>query len=183
VARQAVRKNQCTVASSASNINTPVSRRLIPKKSVYRSRSTLRSGISSAPSRQKSIDRGSNETSLPSIESSTSVSATDLIQASALGTKSAISSEINHNWLFCVSQFLRISNASSDEMTFLLWVRNFGFKLATFLAARFHLQCQRPSKALLAMMSECGRNYSEQSAKRKRPLGSPVSLRKRSSTA
>lgn len=175
--------NHCTEANSASNVKTPLLRLRIPKNRVKRARSISLSGISFASNLKNSNSLGSNETVRPSPVSSTALGETDVIHTSPLGTKSSISSEINHNGVLCVCQFFNISNPSSDEMTFLLWVRNFGLKLATFLAARFHLRHRRPLQALHAMMNESGKNYSARSAKRRPLSGALVSSRKRSSTA
>ena len=175
--------NHCTEANSASNENSLVARLRIPKKRQKRATSISRKGTSLAASDQKSISRGSNDTVCPSPVSSTRVGSASVTRASVLGTKSTIVSEKNHNPALCVCQFLNFSNASPDEIFFLLLVRNLGLKLSTFLAAKFELKYQRPLQALRAMMNESRRNYSEQNAKRKRPLSSPVSSRKRSSGA
>jgi hypothetical protein len=77
--------------------------------------------------------------------------------------------------------FFNIETASSnEERIFALSVLNFGPKIAIDLAARFRWKCQRPLQGLRAMMNERGKNYSGKSAKRKRPSGSPASLKKRS---
>ena len=65
-----------------------------------------------------------------------------------------------------------------EECIFVLHVRAQGFKAAIDLATKFHWQYQQPLQELLAMMSEPGKNYSEQSAKRRRPSGSSASLKK-----
>lgn len=175
--------NHCTDARSASKQYRPSPSKRIPKKRTNGARSILRNGISSADSDQKLAFRGSNETRCPSPSSSTLSGETETILASQLGTKSAISKETKKRVISCVCQFLNISNASADESFFLLLVWNFGFKLATFLAAKFRLKYQRPLQALLAMMSESGRNYSARSAKRKPLSNYPASSRKRSSGA
>lgn len=84
------------------------------------------------------------------------------------------------NKALALSQSLNIFRASSDEMRFMEFYLSFGWKTATYLATKFHWKCQRPLQALRAMMNERGKNYSGKSAKRKRPSGSPASLKKRS---
>jgi len=170
-----VLSTHCTAAGSASKVYGPSSRQRIPKKRENSAKSISRTGISSAESDQKLVVRGSNDVCCPSPSKTTSVGDTDRTRTSALGIKSANSKETKQRVVACVCQFLNISNASSDESFFLLLVWNFGFKLATFLAAKFRLQCQRPSQALLAMMNVDGRNYSARNAKHKPPSGAGAS--------
>ncbi len=176
--------NHCTEARSARNDRalSPADLR-IPKKRTNGARSTSRSGISSSSSSQNSTVTGSKDTVCPSPAISTLSGATDATVASQLGIQSDISRDANHKIVRCVCHFLNISNPSADESFFLLCVRDFGFKQATFLAAKFELQCQRPSRELLAMMNGRGRNYSARSAKRKRLSGSLAVSRKHLSTA
>ena len=119
----------------------------------------------------------------PSPAISTLSGATDATVASQLGIQSDISRDANHKIVRCVCHFLNISNPSADESFFLLCVRDFGFKQATFLAAISQLQFQRPSRGSRARTNAPARNYSVRSAKRKPPSGSQVSSRKRSSSA
>jgi len=60
-----------------------------------------------------------------------------------------------------------------------MWARDLGLKKAIQKGAKFDLQHQQPLQALGAMMNEHDKSYSGQSAKRKRPSGSPASSRKR----
>jgi hypothetical protein len=69
--------------------------------------------------------------------------------------------------------------SSSDERMFILLVSELGLNQASQLAARLHLKCQRPSQVLRAMFGGFCKSYTKQSAKRKPPLDSPTSSKKR----
>jgi len=75
------------------------------------------------------------------------------------------------------------SNLSSDDFMFIHLIRYNGPNRAISLATKFHLQCQRPLRALLAMMNERDRSYTKRNAKRKRRVNSRSSSKKRSSTS
>lgn len=89
----------------------------------------------------------------------------------------------NSNNALSLCHNLNIPNASADEIRFIEFFQSFGLTTAEHLAARFHWQCQRPLRALLAVIHELDRNYSVRSAKRTRPLSAAASSRKRSSGA
>lgn len=56
---------------------------------------------------------------------------------------------------FAAAHSLRRDRASSDdEVTFLRAAVNFGFEGAVYLAAKLHWKCQRPLRALRAMLGE-----------------------------
>ena len=76
-----------------------------------------------------------------------------------------------------------IANPSFDELMFLACLSEFGPELSMRLPATLHWKCQRPLRALRAVMNELDRNCSGQSAKRKPLSGSPAVSRKRSSGA
>lgn len=90
---------------------------------------------------------------------------------------------ISHKTVLDFHHFFDIENPSEDEIMFLLCLRDFGFSTATYLAARFHWQHQRPLRALLAMMYGRDKSYTKRSAAHKRPSSSRASSRKRSSGA
>ena len=62
--------------------------------------------------------------------------------------------------------FPKMENASSDEIMFLLSVREFGLKPAMWLAAKFHWKYQRPLQALRAKANASGRSYTSKAKKR-----------------
>lgn len=66
---------------------------------------------------------------------------------------------------------------SWDECMFLFLSQD-GLRRAIYLAPIFQWQYQRPLQVLLAAMNELDKNYSEQSAKRKRPSGAAAASRK-----
>jgi hypothetical protein len=72
------------------------------------------------------------------------------------------------------------SNISADERIFLFSVYLDGFKEAEHLATTLHWKCQRPLRALGAMMYRCGKSYTKRGAKHKPLSGAKVSSRKRS---
>jgi hypothetical protein len=87
--------------------------------------------------------------------------------------------------LSTVLEFFHISNlenASLEEAIYLHALYSHLLTQARLLAAILPWSVQRPLQALRAAMNEPGKNYSEQSAKRKPPSGSPSVSRKRSST-
>ena len=145
---------QCTIAFSTSNKGTSSSLLRIPKKRTKAAKSKSEMGMSSGPNSQNSIPFTSE----------------NLKETKQSGVLS-----------FC--HFLNVVNPTTDEIFFLLCVRGLGLKVATFLAAKFQMKCQRPLQALRAMMNARGRNYSVRNAKRKLPSGSSASSRKRSSGA
>ena len=74
---------------------------------------------------------------------------------------------------------LMTKRASSDEIAFILTAERFGLEAATYLAAKFGWQCQRPLRALRAMVGERGRTYTDRGRKTRARLGSFRSLIKR----
>jgi hypothetical protein len=77
----------------------------------------------------------------------------------------------------------KIKNASADEILFMELTLSFGSNQAMQLAAKLRLKCQRPLRALLAMMNERGKNYSESGLKREQRLISARSRTSRSGEA
>ena len=55
--------------------------------------------------------------------------------------------------------------SSSDEIMFVTLVESEGLKVAIAIASMFHWQCQRPLRALRAMMNGRGKSYTKRCAK------------------
>ena len=69
---------------------------------------------------------------------------------------------------------------SSEESKFLFMAESFGLRVATLLAAKCGWPIRKPLRELLSSWNELGRSYTKQSAKTRRPSGSPASSKKRS---
>jgi hypothetical protein len=116
-------------------------------------------------------------TNIPGLPSSISVVVTKRARR-CLSADEKVSNSSNSLFLCHV---LNIPNASALEIRVLELVIMLGLPTVERIAAIFHWRCQRPLRALRAMMNGRARNYSERSAKRKQLLGSSASLKKRSS--
>jgi hypothetical protein len=103
---------------------------------------------------------------IPGFPSSISFVVTKRARRSLLAAEKVSNSS---NSLF-LSHVLNISKASALEIRFLELVIQFGLPVAEKIAAIFRWKCQRPLRALRAMMYERGKNYSGR--KRKPSSGS-----------
>ena len=166
-----IRSKPAVGVNSASNTSDPPAKRISKKRTASR----VLNGSSSGGTSSNVAPRKSSSTPSPKtnrlLRSETSAI---LTVGPPNGLRISQSSELN------VFQLLNIENPLRDEVMFLLCVRDFGLKTATFLATRFHWKHQRPLQALLAMTNESGRSCTKQNAG-PRPLSNfPASSRKRS---
>lgn len=177
---------QCTIAFSTSNKGTSSSLLRIPKKRTKAAKSKSEMGMSSGPNSQNSIpcrSIGMIGSGSSSANNSSFTEVTVFTRTSINANTSENLKETKQSGVLSFCHFLNVVNPTTDEIFFLLCVRGLGLKVATFLAAKFQMKCQRPLQALRAMMNARGRNYSVRNAKRKLPSGSSASSRKRSSGA
>ena len=142
---------------------------------------TLRAQESNGSSKRKAVSRKSLRTTFWERGSAEAIT-TEILKAAISDLAPGIK-EINLREVAGAIHFSNFDNASQDELTFLASVAAHGSKRAIDLAAKLHWRCQRPLRALRAMMSVPSRNCSGKSAKRKPLSGSRASSRKRSSTA
>ena len=147
-------------APSAEKMSAGISCGSIYLKSAEPVSSTMR------PASPKLIVRSSSENSCTRPPLKNTMTTALLTDVTEIGVCSAF-------------HLLNNSKASLDDILFIAVSQQFGANAAIFLADKFHLKCQRPLRALRAMMSGHGKSYTKQSAKTRQPSDSPASSKNR----
>ena len=131
----------------------------------------------SSPSLGLSVSRSSNNTNLaPSKVTAISTSperainvwdldSTSLICAEKARCSPSVLNVLTNSVSPSSNHPCKTKKASLDEISFIGCVTSFGPAKAIYLAGKFQWKCQRPLRALRAMMSELGRTYTKRSAK------------------
>ena len=137
--------------ASRSNLKASTSARRIPASN----------GVANSKERDGNLNRTNNPLSSFLYNSSRSLSDCGLTNATT-ATESPSVDTITSSGVFSSFHLMKKRIASSsDEIMFVLAVERFGPTIATYLADKFHWQCQRPLLALRAMIDESGKSYTK----------------------